>query len=462
MEQKRPLVWLSADSRQDTTGLPVEKHWQVTFVNAASPPVALHPGWVGKPVGVCNLAGLSPEQAEGVRHWLELLPVRCWLALVQPSQKEQPEIQRLIRDYCQDYHTLPADWPRLNNSLGHMWGMSRLNQADNSAGHLGYQDVVLEGPSETIRRTRSLLRRFAATGEPVLIYGESGTGKEAAAEFVHRHSDRQHQPLVKVNCAALPPSLTQSELFGHERGAFTHALKARKGRIEAADGGTLVLAGADELTPEQQSAILRFLQEGQIEPVGSNRVITVDTRVIAICNTPLDQLVRQHQFREDVFYRLGNLTVTLPPLRQRLEDLPYLVDRILETGGGKNYRIGNATLIAMARHSWPGNLRELQNRLSQAMLLARSLRLEPEDLGLLGAPLASHPDRLSLEAYRAKADQEAISTSLSLTHQNISAAARLLKISRVSLYRLLEKHQLQHLSNHSSHQNPDRGNGEGS
>jgi len=459
MEQKRPLVWLSADSHQDKPGLPIEHQWQLTRVSPASPPITPHPGWAGKPVGVCNLAGLAPDQLEGVRHWLELLPVSYWMALAHPEQLQLPEVRRLVRDYCQDYHTLPADWQRLHNSLGHMWGMSRLGKTDAATARPGYQDFVLDGPSETIRRTRSLLRRFAATSEPVLIYGESGTGREAAADFVHQHSDRQHQPLVYVNCAALPPSLTQSELFGHERGAFTHAVKARKGRIEAADGGTLVLAGADELSLEQQSAILRFLQEGQIEPVGSNRAITVDARVIAICNTPLEQLVTQQQFREDVYYRLGNLAVTLPPLRERLEDLPFLVQRMLEAGDGQSYRVDNATLIAMARHNWPGNLREMQNRLSQAMLLAKTLRLEPADLGLLSSPIAGQPDRFSLEAYRAKADQEAICTSLSLTHQNISAAARLLNISRVSLYRLLEKHRLQPLSAHNNLK-PGPGNGE--
>jgi DNA-binding NtrC family response regulator len=436
--------------------------WQVTRLNPERPPVAVQPDFAGNLIGVCDLSTLTDPCSDSLRQWLELLPAQAWLALVRPEQLELPPVRRLIQDYCQDYHTLPADWPRLQNTLGHLWGMAGLSRSGADTFRRGYQDFVLDGPSQAIRQTRSLLRRFAVTREPVLIYGESGTGREAAAEFVHRHSGRAHQPLVHVNCAALPPSLTQSELFGHERGAFTHALKARKGRIEAANGGTLVLAGADELNLDQQSAILRFLQEGQIEPVGSNRPVSVDVRIIATCNKPLDQQVQQDKFREDVFYRLGNLAVTMPPLRERLEDLPYLVQRFLESSGSQSYRVDNATLVAMARHPWPGNLRELQNRLSQAALLARNLRLEPSDLGLLTPTSAQRPDRFSLEAYRAKADQEAISTSLSLTHQNISAAARLLQISRVSLYRLMERHQLQPLSTHRSHLNPDRGNGESS
>jgi len=459
MEQTRPLVWLSADRRQDEISLHTGHQWQLTRIHPEQPPHTLPAHWDRKPVGLCDLASLTPDQSDYVIQWLELLPVSFWLALVQPHQLDQPRIRNLIQDYCQDYHTLPIDWRRLHNSLGHMWGMSCLNGTEIDLSRANYQNFVLNGPSQAIRHTRSLLRRFAATSEPVLIYGESGTGREAAASFVHKGSNRPHQPLVTVNCAALPPSLTQSELLGHERGAFTHALKARKGRIEAANGGTLILAGADELSLEQQSVILRFLQEGQVEPVGSNRAINVNVRVIATCNTPLDRLARDGKFREDVLYRLGNLTVTMPSLRDRLEDLPFLAQRTLETCSNQRHWIDNTTLLAMARHNWPGNLRELQNRLSQAVLLAQSFRLTPEDLGLPRTAVFPQTDQFSLEAFRARADQEAISTSLSLTQQNISAAARLLRISRVSFYRLLEKHRLQppHTTNNTL--NPGRGHG---
>ncbi|MDR9425504.1 MAG: sigma-54 dependent transcriptional regulator [Marinobacter sp.] len=460
MEQNRPLVWLSADMRQTETSLYIGSQWQLTRVHPGQPPLSRQTHWDRKPIGVCELASLAPDQFGYTSQWLECLPVSSWLALVQPNQLDQPEIRRLIQDYCQDYHTLPLDCRRLQNSLGHMWGMSCLVRTDAGRNRANYQSFVLNGPSQAIRRTRSLLRRFAATNEPVLIYGESGTGREAAANFVHKDSSRPHQPLVAVNCAALPPSLTHSELFGHERGAFTHAIKARKGRIEAADGGTLLLIGADELNPEQQSAILRFLQEGQVEPVGSNQAINVDVRIIATSNTPLEALAREGKFRDDVLYRLGNLAITMPALRDRLEDLPYLIQRTLEICGSQKHWVDNATLLAMARHDWPGNLRELQNRLSQAVLLSQSLRLKPEELGLpqTSAPIQS--EQFSLQAFRARADQEAISTSLSLTHQNISAAARLLQISRVSFYRLLEKHRVPSPSTHNSTKlNPHRGHG---
>ncbi|MFO8142227.1 MAG: sigma-54 dependent transcriptional regulator [Marinobacter sp.] len=456
MEQQPPLVLLAAGSGQGENHFSVSPGWQLIRINSLESPVGFSPDWAEKPVGICTLTADDIPHLEQVRNWLERLPVACWMALTQREQLNHPEVRRIIQQYCQDYHSLPVDQDRLTSSLGHMLGMSRLSSSLPESHAANYQRHVMDGHSPVIRRTRSLLRRFAATREPILICGESGTGKEAAARFAHQHSSRRHHPLITVNCAALPASLIQSELFGHQRGAFTHALQARKGRIEAADGGTLVLSGADELSLEQQSAMLRFLQEGQIEPIGASRPISVDVRVIAISGKPLEDSVTQGTFRSDVFYRLGNLSVTMPPLRDRLEDLPYLTQRILNDSGDKSWRPAKNTLIAMARHPWPGNLRELQNRLHQGLVMARNPPLQPEDLGLPPALLASSDDHFSLEAFRARADEEAIAISLALTRQNLSAAARLLKISRVSFYRLLAKHNLP-LPNHL-HSGSEKGN----
>ncbi|GGC63002.1 sigma-54-dependent transcriptional regulator [Marinobacter halophilus] len=456
MEQKRPLVLLSADSAMGAGALSVCPEWQLARINALESPTGLPPEWDEKPVGICTLTAKDLPHLEQIRNWLECLPVASWLALTHRAQLSHPEVCRLIQHYCHDYHTLPVDQNRLNSSLGHMLGMSRLGSSLPESHSASYQRYVMGGQSPAIRRARSLLRRFAATSEPILICGESGTGKEAAARFAHQHSSRRHQPLITVNCAALPASLIHSELFGHQRGAFTHALQARKGRIEAADGGTLVLSGADELSLEQQSAMLRFLQEGQIEPVGASHPIRVDVRVIAISGKPLEYSVNQGTFRSDVFYRLGNLSVTMPPLTNRLEDLPYLAQCIVDACGKKSWRPGKNTLIAMARHPWPGNLRELQNRLHQGLVMTQTPPLQPEDLGLPPALLVPSDDRFSLEAFRARADEEAIAVSLALTRQNLSAAARLLKISRVSFYRLLAKHKLP-LPNHL-HAGSEKGN----
>ena len=448
MKEKRPLVWLSAVYPVLAASGSLLRDWQLIHVSASDKP---HTGGMpqgGARVGVFDLASLKGDQLTRLPDWLDTVPVQHWVATLEPHQIQSPEICALINRYCKDYHTLPLQAERLNAILGHLWGMSELQATASRAKPACYHDFALEGESVAIRHVRELLQKCGRTEESVLIYGENGTGKEAAARFIHDHSPRKNKPMIAVNCAALPRSLTQNELFGHEKGAFTHAMSAQKGRIEAANGGTLLLIGVDELCPEQQSAILRFLQEGLIERLGSNHPISVDTRLIATSTKPLEQLVKTGDFRSDVFYRLGSLHVFLPPLRDRREDIPVLANRMLSATPSANgaRRLSDAAMICLAEHPWPGNLRELQNRLRQALLLGESPQISAEDMGFIPNPNDNH-DRnreLSLDAFRSRADRQAISVSLALAHNNVSAAARLLNISRVSLYRLMDKHRVPH------------------
>ncbi|OAN88861.1 hypothetical protein A8B84_09720 [Marinobacter sp. EhC06] len=448
MKEKRPLVWLSAVYPALAASGPLLRDWQLIHVPPTDKRCAGERSGSGARVGVFDLGSLKRDQLAHLPEWLDTIPVQHWVATLEPHQIQNPEICALINRYCKDYHTLPLQADRLNGILGHLWGMSELQAKASRAKPACYHDVALEGESVAIRQVRELLRKFARTEESVLIYGENGTGKEAAARYIHDNSPRRNKPLIAVNCAALPRSLTQNELFGHEKGAFTHAMSAQKGRIEAANGGTLLLIGVDELCSEQQSAILRFLQEGLIERLGSNHPISVDTRLIATSTQPLEQLVKTGAFRSDVFYRLGSLHVLLPPLRERKEDIPILASRILSaTPSAKaTRRLTDDALICLAGHPWPGNLRELQNRLRQALLLGESPQIGAEDMGFTATPTDNH-DRsreLSLDAFRSRADRQAISVSLALAHNNVSAAARLLNISRVSLYRLMDKHRVPH------------------
>lgn len=448
MKEKRSLVWLSAEhtgSEARNNQLP---EWQLIPITVSS---QLHHGnlsGVSARVGVLDLSDVPNDQFGSVNNWLEALQIEHWVAILEPGQVYNPEVCRLINHHCGDYHTLPLQPERLHAALGHLWGMSELQSRAFHDKPVSYHEFALEGKSPAITQTRELLGRFAHTEEPVLIYGENGTGKEAAASFIHNHSPRRLKPLVVVNCAALPISLTQNELFGHEKGAFTHAMSSRKGRIETADGGTLLLVGIDELKLDQQSAILRFLQEGQIERIGGCHPIKVDVRVIATSTTPLDQLVAQGHFRSDVFYRLGSFNVLLPPLRARKEDIPELANRILAAAPSslEPKRLAEITTICLAEHPWPGNLRELQNRLRQALLLGQAAFIEPGDMGF-GQSSADHngqSEKLSLDSFRSQADRRAIAVSLALAQNNISAAARLLNISRVSFYRLMDKHHVIH------------------
>jgi formate hydrogenlyase transcriptional activator len=229
------------------------------------------------------------------------------------------------------------------------------------------------GSSPALRRVLTHVEKVAATDSTVLILGETGTGKELIARAIHNRSTRASRAFVSVNCAAIPPSLIASELFGHEKGAFTGAIQRRIGRFESADGGTLFLDEIGELPPETQVALLRVLQERTLERVGGLRPVAVDVRLLAATNRDLDAAIVEGSFRKDLFYRLNVFPVHLPALRERGGDIPllveYLVARYAQKAGKRIQRIGNETMDLFKRYSWPGNVRELQNVIERAVIL---------------------------------------------------------------------------------------------
>lgn len=445
MLNNKNLLWLAPGNELISPGNELVSHWTITPIDISRPPRRRRQALPPVRVGIIDLTAFNAHRYRYLEAWVEHLSPTQWVGLLDGQPDSTGPLSTLVADFCADYHTHPYDLLRLDHCLGHLWGMADLQVRCNGVGRNAFKHRTLDGASPAIRQTRELLRRYARTAEPVLITGESGTGKNAAARFLHDHSSVHQGPYIAVNCAALPPTLTQSELFGHEKGAFTHALSARAGRIEQADGGSLVLRDIDELQPEQQSVLLRFLQEGQIERLGSHHPRKVQARVIATSSRPLENLVHTGEFRADMFYRLGSLHVRLPPLRQRLEDLPLLAEAILDSPGGpvsqRGKRLGEEALRSLLLHYWPGNLRELENRLRRAVLLGDASVITPEDLDL-AAPEASNGalPHLSLARFRARAEREAITHCLNLSNQNVSAAARLLQISRLSLYRLMQKH----------------------
>jgi formate hydrogenlyase transcriptional activator len=259
-----------------------------------------------------------------------------------------------------------------------------------------YEEIV--GSSTSLRKVLSAIDRVAPMDTTVLITGETGTGKELVAHAIHKRSQRSSRALVKVNCAALPPDLIASELFGHEKGAFTGALQQRVGRFEAATGGTIFLDEIGELNPEMQIALLRVLQEREFERVGGNKTIHTDVRVITATNRDLSREVAEGRFRMDLYYRLNVFPIHVPSLRERTDDIPILVDYFaarLGTRMGKRIRqIDKGTLDAMIRYAWPGNIRELQNVIERGVILADSdvfrleagaLRNEPHDAAAVTA-----------------------------------------------------------------------------
>jgi DNA-binding NtrC family response regulator len=248
----------------------------------------------------------------------------------------------------------------------------------------GFENLI--GTGARMRRVFETLQKVAETDLTVLVRGESGTGKELVAQALHNRSPRRKRPFVAVNCAAISRELVESELFGHEKGAFTGADARRQGRFEAANGGTVFLDEIGDMPPETQAKVLRVLQERSFERVGGTEPIQVDVRVVAATHRNLEEEVQNRRFREDLYYRLKVVEIELPPLRDRREDIPALTQRFLERVterlGRDKKRIGEATLARLARYAWPGNVRELQNTIEQAVVLAAGSEVQEADLNL--------------------------------------------------------------------------------
>ncbi len=322
--------------------------------------------------------------------------------------------------------------------------------------HNGRSCTELVGSSAAVAELQRVIRRFAVIDAPVLITGETGTGKELVANLLHKHSRRSAGPFVAVNCAALPDSLFQSEVFGYERGAFTGAERRNIGRIESAAGGTLLLDEIGDLPLENQIALLRFLEEGSFERLGSCEPIDVDVRIIAATHTDLDAACRAGRFREDLFYRLGALRVHAPPLRERGDDVIALARCFIERFACQ-YQVAERELDehavrALLEHHWPGNVRELKNRVLQALVMGDGATISDTDLGLAlaGNPMSNDMEDLSeissLRACRRHAERKAITKALKVAGGNVQTAAAHLRVSRAQLYRLIKNHDLDHLS----------------
>jgi DNA-binding NtrC family response regulator len=365
-----------------------------------------------------------------------------WIALIAPGGLAEPELARLVLRHCIDYHTLPVEAQRLRAALGHAHGMAALRQAwSGQVEPPVYHRLV--GTSSAVRGLVSTLSRVAAVEAPVLIQGESGTGKELAAQAIHESSGRAGGPFVAVNCGALPSGLIQSELFGHERGAFTGAQRRKIGRIEAASGGSIFLDEIGDLSLDLQVNLLRFLQEGTIERVGGSGPVPVDVRVIAATHVDLEAAVAAGRFRADLYYRLNVLRLQMPALRTRGNDISLLAEyffrRFADERAPDLRGFSREALTAMLRHNWPGNVRELINRVRRAMVMAEGRWIVPADLGLDGRPAAP----ATLAQARRQAERTAVEAAMKDSGYNVSQAASRLGVSRVTLYRLLDKYALQ-------------------
>ncbi len=297
------------------------------------------------------------------------------------------------------------------------------------------------GASPLMLRTLDLVRQVAPSTATILIQGESGTGKELIADAIHHGSPRRERAFIKVNCAALPETLLESELFGHERGAFTGAVARKEGRFELADGGTLFMDEIGEISPAMQAKLLRVLQSGEFERVGGTRTLTADVRLIAATNSDVAALVREKRFREDLYYRLNVITIQLPPLRARQDDIPLLAHHFLRRYAAKNAKtvggFAEEALDILQTYAWPGNVRELENVIERAVVLTRSSVISPADLpeALAGADQAARHLVISIGTPLEEVEDRLIEETLRYTKGDKTLAAKLLGIATRTIYR---------------------------
>ncbi len=343
-----------------------------------------------------------------IRDFLEANPDLKIVALGR--NLEVKTLTALMRQGVFDYLELPPDpldmascLDKLLGRLGPGQSESRRSPSKNSGLELKpgrYANII--GQSEALRKVFRLVDKVAATDSTVMIHGESGTGKELIARAIHQNSARADQPLIPVNCGAIPEELLEAELFGHEKGAFTNAIRTRIGRFEMADGGSIFLDEIGDMSPKLQVKLLRVLQEHEIERVGGDKVIPVNIRVITATHVNLTKAVDEGRFREDLFYRLNVIPITMPPLRERLDDVPLLIDyflaRFRENRGSEVTGVDEAALKRLLTYFWPGNVRELENLMERMVTLADDQVLGLEDIPskILSATEGKEPPEINL------------------------------------------------------------------
>ncbi len=345
-----------------------------------------------------------------------------------------------------DYVTKPIDPDELSQVVRRALEARRLKvenvQLRQKVDELvGFHRII--GDSAPMRKVMEMVASLAATDSTVVIRGESGTGKELIAQAIHAASPRRYFPIVPVNCGALPETLLESELFGHERGAFTGAQYRRKGRIEMADGGTLFLDEVGTISPKTQVKLLRVLETKELTRLGGDKPIKVDVRVLCATNQDLEELVRQGSFREDLYYRLNVVTIHVPPLRERREDIPVLAQHFLEKFARQMNRpfrrIEPEAMERLVRHPWPGNVRELANAIERALVVGAPPAVRAEDLpARIGRESGNEAAGETLE----DVEREHVRAILERKQWNITHAARALGIDRATLYNKIKKYGL--------------------
>ncbi len=401
------------------------------------------------PIAIMDL-GLPPDP-DGVSEGFATLSETLRIApqtkvIVVTGNGDRRHALRAIASGAYDFCEKPVEIEVLRTIIDRGLNVHRLEEENRRLAAVPARSAIerIVTASPVMLKVCRDIEKIATTNVPVLLLGESGTGKEALARAVHDLGPRSPNPFIAINCGAIPENLLESELFGHERGAFTGAVKQTIGKIEGANKGTLFLDEVGDLPHPLQVKLLRFLQDQIVERIGGRQKIQVDVRIVSATNANLDEKIQQGAFRSDLFYRMNAFTIRIPPLRERGSDIALIANFFLnrfnkEFGRGIRGFTEQAT-VAMGLHEWPGNVRELENRLKRAVVMAERRLIDATDLELT-APKGEFPD-LDLRAARLRAEREVILEALARSNNTLSAAARLLGISRPTLYGLMESHGL--------------------
>jgi len=419
-----------------------------------------------EPMVVLQDLGLPPNPQgvdEGLATLQELLKLSPHIkVIVVTGHGDQENALRSVALGAYDFYQKPVDTDTLQLLVERAFNMSELEGENRRLQSLA-SDSPLDGiiaASEAMLSVCRMIEKVAPTNVTTLLLGESGTGKELLARALHRLSQRVEEKFVAINCAAIPENLLESELFGHEKGAFTGAVKQTPGKFEVADGGTLFLDEIGDMPLALQAKMLRFLQERVIERVGGREEISVDVRIVCATNQNLVELIRQDLFREDLYYRVSEITIDIPPLRDREEGRLILARNILTKCAVQQGRsligLSDDANDAIEAYSWPGNVRELENKIKGAVIMADGKQVTAADLGLDGAD-SGEIESLNLREVRQRAESKAIRTALMKNFGNISRAAGQLGVTRPTLYDLLNKYGLS--AEAYSKRSANRGNG---
>lgn len=397
--------------------------------------------------------GLPPDPAnasEGLKTLEEILALAPnTKVIVVTGNNDKENALKAIDFGAYDFYQKPIDSDTIKLLINRALNLAKLEDENRILAKTRPAMGRIIGNSDAIQTVMRKAEKIAGTDISTLLLGESGTGKEVFARTIHEHSPRKDQPFVAINCASIPENLLESELFGYEKGAFTGANKTTVGKIETAQGGTLFLDEIGDMPIGLQAKMLRFLQERVIERVGGRNEIPVDIRVICATHRDIQAMVGEETFREDLFYRIGEIPINIPPLREREQDIVLLARTFLnqyrEEFNAKAKSFSDGAIRALLAHRWPGNIRELQNKLKSAVIMAEGTVIQADDLGLLEPSEDFESEILNLREVREQAESKAIRKAYQRADKNMSKTAELLGVTRPTLYSLIDKYHLEDL-----------------